>query len=31
MVKDPSFRRMVEAYLNCVDPDGDITTHFDLE
>ena len=31
MVKDPSFRRMVEAYLNCVDPDGDISTHFDLE
>jgi type VI secretion system ImpH/TssG family protein len=23
MVKDPSFRRMVEAYLNCVDPEGD--------
>lgn len=31
MVKDPSFRRMVEAYLNCVDPDGDISTHFDME
>src|SRR5688572_5003730 len=24
MVKDPSFRRMVEAYLNSEDPDGDL-------
>lgn len=31
IVKDPSFRRMVEAYLNGVDPDGDVVTHFEFE
>jgi type VI secretion system protein ImpH len=31
MVKDPSFRRMVEAYLNSADPYGEISHHLDLD
>jgi len=31
MVKDPGFRRMVEAYLSCVDPEGDRIKAFEFE
>ena len=31
MVKDPSFRRMVEAYLRCVDPDDHVNGRFDFD
>ncbi len=31
MVKDPSFRRMVEAYLSCVDPVGERMKPFEFE
>jgi type VI secretion system protein ImpH len=31
MVKDPSFRRMVEAYLRCVDSEDDSATRFEFE
>jgi type VI secretion system protein ImpH len=31
MVKDPSFRRMVEAYLHCVDPEAHVNNPFEFE
>jgi type VI secretion system protein ImpH len=31
MSKDPGFRRMVEAYINCVDPEGDPFKQYEHE
>ena len=31
MVKDPSFRRMVEAYLRCVDAEDNLNNRFDFD
>jgi hypothetical protein len=31
MAKDPGFRRMVEAYINCVDPEGDPFKQYEHE
>ena len=31
MMKDPSFRRMVEAYLSCVDPESDALKPFEFD